>query len=113
MELIVRLMALLPGVLLCASSCPQSAGAMQLDNMQGVRTKLSATRQLLPVCDSSSAPAIAAEMPGLMASSRPEKWWEHSLDDDTRCKDVSYARPARMLSTSAVPTAVECAASCR
>ena len=112
MRLSVQWAALLPGMLLCALSWPRPASALQLENLQGVTTRLSATKQL-PVCASSGNPAIVTEMPRQMGASRAERWWEHTMDDDTRCNDVSYARPARAVGMTPVSSALECAASCR
>lgn len=112
MRLSVQWAALLPGMLLWAMSGHRPAAALQLDNLHGVATMLSTTKQL-QVCASSSSPGIATEMPRRMTTSRTERWWEHTMDDDTRCKDVSYARPARALGVTPVSSAFECAASCR
>jgi hypothetical protein len=111
MRHLVLHVALLLGVLLCASSW--LAESLQLENLQGVKTRLHATKQLLPVCAARSAPTIASEMPDLMTASRADRWWEHTVDDDTRCNDLLYARPARALRTMSRSTALECAASCR
>jgi hypothetical protein len=112
MRLGVQWAALLPGVLLTALSWQRPAAALQLDNLQGAKTMVFATKQL-PVCASSGNPAIVTEMPLRMSTSRAERWWEHTMDDDTRCNDVSYARPARALGMTSVSSALECAASCR
>ena len=112
MRLSVQWAALLLGMLLCAPSWPRPAAALQLENLQGVRGRLSTTKQL-PVCASSGSPTIATEMPHRGSTSRAERWWEHTIDDDTRCNDVSYARPARALGLKFVSSALECAGSCR
>jgi hypothetical protein len=112
MRLSVQWAALLPGMLLCALSWPWRAAALQLENLQGVPTTFFATKQL-PVCASSGNPAIVTEMPKRLGTSRAERWWEHTMDDDTRCNEVSYARPARALGTKPVSSELECAASCR
>ena len=112
MRLSVQWAALLLGMLLCARRWLRPSAALRLDNLQGVPTRLYATRQL-PVCASTGGPAIATEMPKRMSTSRAERWWEHTIDDDTRCNDVSYARPARAVGVTSVSSALECAGSCR